>query len=299
MEAYLNALTVTELRKSYKVIGRYKMNKAELVQKIMEQKKEIPNYNAFKNVFKNLPIDTLFEYYNNPPFSYFKTLATEEFNTRVDFKQLSKNQYKKLTINFIRDFQHRVCWEKISLYRNLTERFIREFKTRVDWHNISIQQTLSESFIREFQHLVCWWRISQHQNLSIGFIREFQNKIDWLWLSSNKKLSENVFREFQDEIEWDILVVQVKLSEDFIREFRGKFSYLQISIHQTHLSPIFLRELNKPYSPLITNENCYICFDSNETMVKTDACNHICCELCIDTWLIEHSTCPFCRTELF
>lgn len=295
MEAYLN-----EFSKSYKIISRYMINKAELVQKVIEGQKGIPNYDAFKNVFKNLPIETLFEYYNNPPFSYFKTLATEEFNNRIDFKQLSKNQYKKLTINFIRDFQHRVCWEKISLYRNLTESFIREFKTQVDWHNISMQQTLSESFIREFQHLVCWWRISQRQNLSIGFIREFQNKIDWWWLSGNKKLSENVFREFQDKIDWDVLVIQIKLSEDFIREFRGKFNYSYISIYQTHLSPIFLEELlNKPYSPLITNENCYICFDSSETMVKTDACNHIYCKLCIDTWLIEHPNCPLCRTELF
>lgn len=85
MEAYLNELTIIELRKRYKITGRFRMNKAELIQKVIEQQTGIPNYDAFKNVFNNLSIETLFEYYNNPPFPYFKTLAIEEFNTKIDF----------------------------------------------------------------------------------------------------------------------------------------------------------------------------------------------------------------------
>lgn len=61
LKAYLNELTVTEIRKRYKIIGRYRMNKAELVRKVTERQKGIPNCVAFKNVFKNLAIETLFE----------------------------------------------------------------------------------------------------------------------------------------------------------------------------------------------------------------------------------------------
>lgn len=55
----------------------------------------------------------------------------------------------------------------------------------------------------------------------------------------------------------------------------------------------------KSYLPLKTGENWCICFDSSEIMIKTNACNHICCELRIDRWLLKHYKCPLCRTELF
>jgi hypothetical protein len=43
-------------------------------------------------------------------------------------------------------------------------------------------------------------------------------------------------------------------------------------------------------------DNCPIC-DETVSTVKT-ACNHLFCEPCLSTWLDEHTTCPYCRTNL-
>lgn len=309
MEANLNKLTLIELRKRYKITGRYRMKKAELIQKILEQpkdvshveqQKDIPNYDAFKNVFKKLPITTLIQYYDEPPFPYFKTLAAEELNVRICFTKVGKNQYKQMSENFIRDFQHKVDWNNVSAYTILSESFIREFKHRVYWSYISSHQSLSEGFIREFQDIIGWWGISYHQNISASFIREFRDKIHWWSLSNNRKVSEDVFREFQDEIDWHTLITHQYLSEEFIREFRRKFKFSDIINNQIHLSLEFLEEMRKPYLPFETDEDCCICLDTTENMVKTIACNHICCRTCMDRLLIEfnHPKCPLCRTVL-
>lgn len=135
MENYLNKLTVVELRKRYKIISRYRMKKYELIEKIMEQQEEIPNYEAFKNVFKNLPVITLLDYYKNPPFAYFKTLANDEFYERVDFTQLTNEEYSKLTEDIILEFRYELCWKKLSQYTVLSSAFIKQHRYLLDWHH--------------------------------------------------------------------------------------------------------------------------------------------------------------------
>lgn len=44
METYLNKLTVIELRKRSKIIGRDRIKKDERIQQILEQKEDIPHY---------------------------------------------------------------------------------------------------------------------------------------------------------------------------------------------------------------------------------------------------------------
>lgn len=91
------------------------------------------------------------------------------------------------------DLDREKCWEKIEFliyfyvaewinwaalcYRKkLSENFIREFQHYVVWDNISSQQTLSEDFIREFEDRVNWTMILASQKLSEEFINEFKNK---------------------------------------------------------------------------------------------------------------------------
>lgn len=56
-----------------------------------------------------------------------------------------------------------------------------------------------------------------------------------------------------------MLEMEVRSSEDFVREFRGKLNVYYIITRncQQHLSPIFLKEMNKlkSYLPLKTGEN--------------------------------------------
>jgi len=96
-------------------------------------------------------------------------IKSKTFEHEKDFKALSK---KKLSEDFIREFEDKVNWYRISKYQVLSESFIREFEDRVNWKEISEYQVLSESFIREFEDRVNWERISKYQKLSENFIRE-------------------------------------------------------------------------------------------------------------------------------
>src|SRR5574344_179490 len=146
--------------------------------------------------------------------------ANYESIDEVDWFWISK--YKKLSENFIREFQNKVYWNRISEFQKLSENFIREFQNKVDWVYISKYQKLSEDFIREFQNKVYWGCISTYQKLSEDFIREFQDKVNWVCISIYQKLSEDFIREFQDKVDWLWISLSQKLSEDFIKEFNLK-----------------------------------------------------------------------------
>ena len=44
-----------------------------------------------------------------------------------------------------------VDWTNICTWKRLTEEFIREFQNRVNWHMVSRYQKLSWEFIKEFK----------------------------------------------------------------------------------------------------------------------------------------------------
>jgi hypothetical protein len=72
----------------------------------------------------------------------------------------------------------RVNWIFIS-GNKLSEEFIREFQDKVDWVRISKSQKLSESFICEFKDKVDWMYISGYQTLSDDFLNKYKKNIDW------------------------------------------------------------------------------------------------------------------------
>jgi len=50
----------------------------------------------------------------------------------------------------------------------------------------------------------------------------------------------------------------------------------------------------------IDTDACSICLESmNDVNTRTTDCNHTFHSSCLDTWLVEHNTCPSCRHELF
>ena len=149
--------------------------------------------------------------------------------------------FRKLSENFIREFQNKLEWFWISIYQKLSEDFIREFQDKVNWGYISIHQKLSEDFIREFQDKFDWDYISENQKLSENFIREFQDKVVWHEISERQKLSEDFIREFKDKVYWDCISIYQKLSEKFIREFQNKIDWYCISEYQK-LSSEFIKK---------------------------------------------------------
>ena len=137
----------------------------------------------------------------------------------TSWHEISEYQYQPLSEDFIKEFQDRVKWNKISAYQHLSEDFIREFQDRVYWDRISAHQHLSEDFIREFEDRVEWYMIAKYQHLSENFIREFQDRVYWNYISEYQHLSENFIREFQDRVNWDYISEHQCVSKSFAKEF--------------------------------------------------------------------------------
>ena len=88
---------------------------------------------------------------------------------------------------FIREFQNKVTWEKISQYQILSVDFIREFQNEVHWFIIGNYQVLSEDFIEEFQNKMTWILIFKCQFLSEEFIEKHNYVISSKYILQNKK----------------------------------------------------------------------------------------------------------------
>jgi hypothetical protein len=86
-------------------------------------------------------------------------------------------------------------WDFIVLYQILSKDFIREFQDRVYWGKISKSQVLSESFIPEFKDRVKWSYICSHQNLSEHFIRKFRKQVDLYYILRRQEISEKLREE--------------------------------------------------------------------------------------------------------
>ncbi len=172
---------------------------------------------------------------------YLDIIGAENENNikNVDWYYIA--EHRKLSEDFIREFQNQINWVNISRYQILSKDFIREFKDKVDWYYISKSQILSEDFIKEFKNRVNWDIICKCQELSENFIRECKDEVNWIYISKYQKLSEDFIREFKDKVDWFYISQYQKLSEDFIREFHNKVNKEYISKYQT-LSEDFIRE---------------------------------------------------------
>ena len=133
--------------------------------------------------------------------------------TLLKCRCLCKKVYK--IGNFvIKTSQKEINWIKVSKNpKKLSEDFIREFQDKVDWGKISCNQILSEDFIREFKDKVDWWWISHYQTLSEDFIREFKNQVNWRLIYEYQILSENFIREFYSGRNKSGLVFYIELSK--------------------------------------------------------------------------------------
>lgn len=94
-----------------------------------------------------------------------------------------------------------INWGKISS-RKLSEDFIREFENYLNWSVISSCQILSESFIKEFKNKVKWFNVQYCQKLSEEFIEENINLIDFEIISNRQILSEEFFFRYSEKVNW-------------------------------------------------------------------------------------------------
>ncbi len=156
-------------------------------------------------------------------------------------------------------------------FRNKVAEYIENNSDRFVWARIS-HMDVSEDFIRKFQNKVYWSAISYSQTLSEQFIREFQDKVDWYFISSHQKLSENFIMEFQHKVNWNRVLYFQILSESFKQKIRTAYEIISN-----------------------TEEECSICLSESDYQFIKTRCNHIFHKECIDVWLNQHNSCPFCR----
>jgi hypothetical protein len=159
---------------------------------------------------------------------------------------VSISQNKKLTEEFIRNFNVNLCWRSICRHQTLSESFIEEFCNEVYWLTISQFQTLSEDFIRNHQNDVGWGNISEEQKLSEEFIEEFQDKVYWKGISSFQTLSDRFLIDFKNKIDWNIYFYYHQASFSIIKKFITKTSYLNINeLNHSTLNDAQKSEINK------------------------------------------------------
>jgi hypothetical protein len=93
-------------------------------------------------------------------------------------------------------------WAEICIYKKLTENFIREFQNEVVWSSISKNQLISENFIREFENNVYWIYISKYQRMSDDFMSEFEHKINWRFTLAFQKVNFNIIKKMMLKINY-------------------------------------------------------------------------------------------------
>lgn len=96
-----------------------------------------------------------------------------EYSRYVDWTKLSNDYAQNVSLDFIREYQHRFNWAILLNLRVFPEFFLKENYINFDidcWEIISAKQNLSESFIHKFASKIDWELIKTHQNVSKKFL---------------------------------------------------------------------------------------------------------------------------------
>lgn len=274
------------------------------------------------NIFSNEFLTSIEDYLDWESVSKYQNLSIsfiKKYHHKLDWKLLSK--WQRLNEKLIKKNEDKVDWNYISQYqKNLSENFIDKFYYNLNWYYISRYQKLSIELIEKYYNKVDWYYICIYQKLSESFIEKYKNNIDFHYICIYQKLSETFIEKHKDFVDWKNISKYQKLSEAFIEKHKDFVDWVNISRYQNlsfSFVKLFLHKINfkclkhnkkikkevkelifKTYNKIIENEECSICFEKGDVLVKT-ICNHIFHKYCIDKWLIENINCPMCRFIFF
>lgn len=196
---------------------------------------------------------------------------------RALYKLYKRNKiYADMVVDYIKkanpfnDFQ----WDKISTIYGLSIDFMKTFHDKLNWYLISMRQNLSDDAIRTFHDKLNWDEMSMYQTLSEDIIREFQDKVNWYRISFHQHLSEEFIMEFKDKVHWKYILETQNLSASFIHKIMSIYEIIEIS----------------------DDTECSICLIADDEIFVKTKCNHVFHQKCVDLWLTENDTCPYCRT---
>jgi len=107
-------------------------------------------------VLKDMDIQSLYPSFmlgtDTIPKKFDKPLTKQQlFDLQFKWDVMLTNEWS--TISKITEYwDNPYFWYRVSIYKKLSEEFIREYEDRVNWFCISVAQNLSEEFIREFKN---------------------------------------------------------------------------------------------------------------------------------------------------
>ena len=106
------------------------------------------------------------------------------------------SQRDNLTINFIKQFEDYISFDKLSENPHLTIKHIRAFKNNLNWNILSKHYKFKLKYLLEFQHKVNWELVFFHQNLTSKDIQTHFIQQMW-WLFPNDRIVDNVDGEYK------------------------------------------------------------------------------------------------------
>lgn len=105
-----------------------------------------------------------------------------ELNIRIFPKELldklewSLLDYTKFSEDFIRDYDDKVDWTRVSCDMKLSSDFIRDYADKLDWYLVSYYQVLTDDLVDEFEDRIEWIPFSSPTSSTTLFLEENKNR---------------------------------------------------------------------------------------------------------------------------
>jgi len=199
---YNNLVTNEKFLEQFKDKIEWKYISARyLTPELIEKYKEYINFNEngmsyFTERFTNeKEADVFLEKYKDKIDSFrFTQWASEELlRKNVDKIDFDRIGFRKISDEFIEDFQDKIVWESFWCFNETPEKYVEKYLDKVEWKKLSKNSNLSEKIIEKYSDKVDWREISVHNlNLSNSFM---EKNIDKLWLSEIPDYIHETFSE--------------------------------------------------------------------------------------------------------
>ena len=151
----------------------------------------------------------------------------EEFAAKIPLGLLDVT---RLPEDFLRKYADQLSWDgthgSISMRADLSESFVRDFQDRLNWTKVTMYRDNSSEFLDEFAERIEWRHLGHNKHLTDAQIRHYKDKISWLDLIAfGRRLSDDMIREhaaYLDENMWTTLVERKKVSPEYAKEITAR-----------------------------------------------------------------------------
>lgn len=136
-----------------------------------------------------------------------------EYQNSINWYALSKNEYFKCDVNFIREFRDKIYWKEFTRYSSsMNEEIARYFIDFIDWSSISYKKYLSDQFIADYADKIKWGILLKYRRVDDEFLEKFVHLIN-------------------DEGLWDMIAKNQKITTEFVKKHKDKLNYMFLAMN--------------------------------------------------------------------